>query len=249
LGAALSEGTLVGDPRWGLLGSWTRQGLCSAPAPSGDSPARHLCGALCLVLLIADVLSDDSCSEPDRTHTGPSGPAMEPGKVAHPPQICTRHTESRFPLQAADRVGHTGLRREASTKGHRSGHRLAFDHLEAHGLTAFPEALADRLPERAKDGLLVLLWYDDNGGAAIPPDRAVVVPCSHGVVSPSHGLGGSMTGETPLCFPDQRRNGRALSSLTARGGGLPIGVYLPSASAPRPCLSARLRAMRGRLGV
>src|SRR5215471_18758172 len=44
------------------------------------------------------------------------------------------------------------------------------------------------------------------------------------VVSPSGGLGGSTTGETTSPFTNQRRNGRAFSSLTARGGGLPIGV-------------------------
>src|SRR4030095_4847041 len=44
------------------------------------------------------------------------------------------------------------------------------------------------------------------------------------VVSPSCGLGGSTEGETTVLFTNQRRNGRACSSLTARGGGLPIGV-------------------------
>jgi hypothetical protein len=44
------------------------------------------------------------------------------------------------------------------------------------------------------------------------------------VVSPSCGLGGSTLGETTVLFTNQRRNGRACSSLTARGGGLPIGV-------------------------
>src|SRR5215831_3215465 len=46
------------------------------------------------------------------------------------------------------------------------------------------------------------------------------------VVSPSCGLGGSTPGETTFLFTNQRRNGRACSSLTARGGGLPIGVTL-----------------------
>ena len=64
------------------------------------------------------------------------------------------------------------------------------------------------------------------------------------VVSPSCGLGGSTLGETTVLFTNQRRNGRAFSSLTARGGGLPIGVMTHftrrtatsagSVSAPRP---------------
>src|SRR2546422_6218801 len=43
------------------------------------------------------------------------------------------------------------------------------------------------------------------------------------VVSPSCGLGGSTPGETTCLFMNQRRNGRAFSRLTARGGGFPGG--------------------------
>jgi len=41
------------------------------------------------------------------------------------------------------------------------------------------------------------------------------------VVSPFDGLGGSTAGEATSSGCDQRRNGRAYGSLTARGGGLP----------------------------
>jgi hypothetical protein len=81
-------------------------------------------------------------------------------------------------------------------------HRMAFDSLDAHLGTAFPKDLSDIFPERAKDGLLAIFWYDDNVVSAIPPDMALVLPFSHDVVSPSHGLGGSMTGETTLLFPN-----------------------------------------------
>ena len=103
-------------------------------------------------------------------------------------------------------------------------HRMAFDSLDAHLVTAFPKDLSDIFPERAKDGLLAIFWYDDNGVSAIPPDMALVLPFAHDVVAPLHGLGGSMVGETLSLVPYQRWNGRAFSSLTARGGGLPIGV-------------------------
>src|SRR5438445_3007604 len=55
------------------------------------------------------------------------------------------------------------------------------------------------------------------------------------VVSPACGLGGSTTGETTSLFTNQRRNGRAFSSLTARGGGLPIGVIADHDVAPERC--------------
>jgi len=103
-------------------------------------------------------------------------------------------------------------------------HRMAFDSLDAPLGTEFPEDLSDIFPKRAKDCLLAIFWYDDNGVSAIPPDMALVLPFAHDVVSPLHGLGGSMVGETISLVPYQRWNGRAFSSLTARGGGLPIGV-------------------------
>src|SRR5438128_11245758 len=58
------------------------------------------------------------------------------------------------------------------------------------------------------------------------------------VVSPSCGLGGSTLGETTSPFTNQRRNGRACSSLTARGGGLPIGVKFATLEKKEPDLQA-----------
>ena len=49
-------------------------------------------------------------------------------------------------------------------------------------------------------------------------------PYSHGDLLPSE-RGGSWEGGHPFPF-GARRNGRAFASLTARGGGLPIGVTL-----------------------
>src|SRR4029450_3176756 len=65
------------------------------------------------------------------------------------------------------------------------------------------------------------------------------------VVSPLCGLGGATPGETTFLFTNQRRNGRACSSLTARGGGLPglsyvLAEFVALAQARRlPRLAAR----------
>ena len=48
------------------------------------------------------------------------------------------------------------------------------------------------------------------------------------VVSLACGLSESPHGATAFRLTNQRRNGRAFSSLTARGGGLPIGVSRPA---------------------
>jgi len=144
--------------------------------------------------------------------------------MAYPPQRLPVHTDGRFPLQPAHRIGHTLFGGHTQTAMPRIRHRMAFDQLDAHVVTAFPEDLADIFPERAKDCLLAIFWYDDHVVSARPPDMALVLPFAQDVVSPLHGLGGSMVGETISLVPNQRWNGRAFSSLTARGGGLPIGV-------------------------
>ena len=64
------------------------------------------------------------------------------------------------------------------------------------------------------------MWYR-------PYHRTGLWSChSRLVVSPFCGLGGSTPGETTFLFTNQRQNGRACSSLTARGGGLPFGVSI-----------------------
>jgi hypothetical protein len=41
-------------------------------------------------------------------------------------------------------------------------HSVAFDQLDAYLVAMFSQALADIFPERAKDCLLAIFWYDDN---------------------------------------------------------------------------------------
>jgi len=100
---------------------------------------------------------------------------------------------------------------------------MPLDQCDTHLSAEFPQALTDGLAERAKDcffryvGTMTLGYRQYH--------RTGLWLChSRIVVSPSCGLGGSTTGETTSLFTNQRRNGRAFSSLTARGGGLPIGV-------------------------
>src|SRR2546427_6856863 len=59
------------------------------------------------------------------------------------------------------------------------------------------------------------------------------------VVSPSCGLGGSTAGGTTFLFTNQRRNGRAFSSLTARGGVVPLWGVLSGGPAGRVALVHR----------
>src|SRR6267378_7431368 len=70
---------------------------------------------------------------------------------------------------------------------------------------------------------------------AIPADVRLALPVSHGNLLPSE-RGGSLKGGSLRQFY-ARRNGRASASLTARGGGLPIGV-IPGGYR-KPCAARR----------
>ncbi len=141
---------------------------------------RPLLGALLLLLLIPDVLPDDRLIDADGTHTVSPGPAMQPREVAGPPKLCAMKADGGFPFQAPHRLRHPLLGGNAQTHMPMVGHGMPFDQLEAHVMAAFPQHLAEVLAERAKDCFLPLLRYDDKVVSAIPPDRAWVLPCSHG---------------------------------------------------------------------
>ena len=149
-------------------------------SPRQKISQRQLLGALLLLLLIPDGLPDDRRIEADGTHTVSSGPAMQPREVAGPPKICAMHADGGFPLQAPHSIRHTLLGGHAQTHMPMVGHGMPFDQLDAHWLAEYPQNLSDVRAERAKDGFLPLLRYDDNVVSAIPPDGALVVPCSHG---------------------------------------------------------------------
>ena len=135
--------------------------------------------ALLLLLLVPDVLPHHLLISPHGTDAVPSCPAMEPGDIAYPPSILPVKTDGRCPFQPAHRIGHTIFGGNTQTKMHMIRHRMAFDSLDAHVVTEFPEDLADIFPERAKDCLLAIFWYDNNVVSAIPPDMALVLPFSH----------------------------------------------------------------------
>ena len=131
--------------------------------------------------------------------------------------------ESGLPLQPPDSLCHPILGWHAQTPRPMVGPGVPRDPGDTHWCAAFPEALADGLAERTKDGLVPIGRYDAEVVSAIPPDLAWVVPGSPGGCScvwpwRVH------TGETTSLFTNQCRNGRACSSLIARGSGLPIGV-------------------------
>ena len=146
--------------------------------PRGKIPPRQLRGAFLLLLLISDVLSDDCLISADGTHTVSPGPAMQPREVACPPKVCTMHAEGSFPLQPPYGIRHTILGWNAQTPRHLVGHGMPLDPCEAHVIAACPQDLANVLAERPKDGFLPILRYDDDGVSAIPPDMALVLPCS-----------------------------------------------------------------------
>ena len=77
--------------------------------PRRKIPSRQLFGAFLLLLLIADVLPDDSLLEADRTHTVAPGPEVQPREVACPSQVFAMNADSRFPFQPPYRPHYTGV--------------------------------------------------------------------------------------------------------------------------------------------
>ena len=163
---------------------------------------------------------------------------MQPREVAGPPQICALHADGGLPLQAPHSMRHPILGGHAQPPRPMVGQGLPCDPLDAPGLAECPPNRAAVLAGDAKDGFWPLLRSDDHVVSAIPPARAWVVPCSpcgFSFVWPW----GSTLGATTVLFTNQRRNGSACSSLTARGGGLPIGV-MPSRMVMRPASTCPL---------
>ena len=166
-------------PSGGCGTAWTRHVVILSLPPRQKISQRQLLGALLLLLLMPDVLPDDRLIEADGTHTVSSGPEMPPREVAGPPKIFAMNADGGFPLQAPHSIRHTLLGGNAQTQRHMVGHGMPFNQLDAHVLAEFPQNRADVLAERAKDGFLPLLRYDDNVVSAIPPDMALVLPFSH----------------------------------------------------------------------
>src|SRR5262249_33050115 len=81
-----------------------------------------------------------------------------------------------------------------------------------------PDAAAQLPREHPTSGL----WDENKVILAIPADVRLALPVSHENLLPSD-RGGSLQGGLLLQFY-ARRNGRASASLTARGGGLTLGV-------------------------
>ena len=148
--------------------------------PRREVPPRQWLGAFLLLLLSADVRPADGLLEADGTHTVSPRPAMQPCAVACPPQVCALHAESGLPLQPSYRLRHPIRGWNTETPMPMVGHGRPLDPCDTHVIAAFPQARTAVLAERAKDGLLPLLRYDDEVVSAILPDRAVVLPCSPG---------------------------------------------------------------------
>src|ERR1700754_3480184 len=90
--------------------------------PRCQIPQRQLLSAFLLLLLIADVLSDDCLIEADRTHTVPPSPEMQSRKVACPPEVFAMNADSGFPFQPPNSVRHTLLGGTAQTQMHMVWH-------------------------------------------------------------------------------------------------------------------------------
>src|SRR5678816_1368035 len=108
---------------------------------------------------------------------------------------------------------------------HMIGHGMALDQFNPLVLAQLPDDPPDTASELPIDDPASVLRHKNNVILAVPADVRLALPVSHENLLPSE-RGGSLKGGS-LLHSAARRNGRASASLTARGGGLPVGVTPP----------------------
>src|SRR4029450_10488176 len=132
---------------------------------------------------------------------------------------------------------------------HMIGHGMALDQFNPLLLAQLPDDPPDTASELPIDDPASELRHKNNVILAVPTDVRLALPVSHENLLPSE-RGGSLKGGSLLQLY-ARRNGRAAASLTARGGGLPVGVmtrWKPPAPACWNCCTTALIASRTRSG-
>jgi len=178
--------------------------------------------ALLLLLLVADIFPDDLLVHANGADTIATCPEMQAGKIPLTPQTFPMNTDCRLSFEPSYGVGHTELGRHAETQVHMIGHRVALHQCDALLMTEFPDDPPDAAAQLPIDHTTSVLWDENNVLLTIPTDVRLALPVSHENLLLSE-RGGSLKGGSLLQLY-ARRNGRASASLTARGGGLPVGV-------------------------
>jgi hypothetical protein len=110
----------------------------------------------------------------------------------------------------------------SATCGDATGHRVALDEFDALLLAQFPDDPPHASSKLPIDNTAAVLWDKNNVVLEVPKNVRLALPVSHGHLLPSE-RGSSLKGGS-LLHSCARRNGRAPVSLTARGGGLPVGL-------------------------
>src|SRR5262249_15028268 len=132
--------------------------------------------------------------------------------------------DCRLAFEPPHRIGYAIL--WGNTEAHVDviGHRVAFDQFDTLLLAQLSDDTPDTASELPIDHPASVLRHKNNVILAVPADVRLALPVSHEILLPSE-RGGSLKGGS-LLYSCARRNGRASGSLTARGGGLPVGVTI-----------------------
>src|SRR5262249_53239881 len=147
---------------------------------------------------------------------------MQPGKIPLAPQTLPMDPDRRLAFEPAHGVGHAVLGGNTEAEMHMIGHGMALDQFNPLLLAQLPDDPPDTASELPIDDPASVLRHKNNVVLAVPADVRLALPVSHENLLPSE-RGGSLKGGS-LLHSAARRNGRASASLTARGGGLPVGV-------------------------
>ena len=102
------------------------------------------------------------------------------------------------------------------------GHCVPLHQLHTMLLAKLSDDPPNVLPQWPEYLPLPVLRHDDNVVHAVPSNVRLALPLSHDGLLPERG--GSFEGDRLISLA--RRDGRACSSLTARGGGLPLELFM-----------------------
>src|SRR5262245_20851838 len=147
---------------------------------------------------------------------------MQPGKIPLASQTLPVNPDRRFAFEPAYGVGDAVLGGNTEAQVHMIRHRMALNQFDPLLLTEFSDDPPNAASELPIDDSASVLRHKNNVILAVPTDVRLALPVSHENLLPSE-RGGSLQGGS-LLHSAARRNGRASASLTARGGGLPVGV-------------------------
>jgi len=168
------------------------------------------------IFLLSYVSADLFFIEPHRTHTVPTGPEMHSRETPFMPQQFPVDSDRTLPFQKPDHHRNAVPWRNAQTQVDMINYRFPFHQLHSSLPAQVPQNRPDPTSYPSEQYLVTILWYKHYMILAFPSDVGHALPILHWLsFAPWEDLP-----KRESLYNISRTFSRALSCLTARGGGL-----------------------------